>query len=225
MSRNFARNVGVELDTIGVEQLMAAIRGANVEPISMRSRLREFLKRDFPEGARAGQGKRASYGIGELHEVAIALELADLGLSSPKSISLVQQNKWVLRRVCTDAFDALRTAGGDLEARARRLRSDRQPYQLLVAPTGVTHDKGAYVAFGSDGSMPLGSPLRHSRLTVDVLTLVADIGDALAGDGFRYRQAEIDQAYVDWAIDAHGEDQVGEWTKGELLARDLRIAR
>ena len=81
------------------------------------------------------------------------------------------------------------------------------------------------MGFGSIGqSTAVGTPLRHSRITVDVMTLVADISAALTGDSFRYKQSEVDQAYVDWAVEVHG-DAVGEWTKGEMLARDQRVAR
>ena len=215
-----------DLDSADLERLMVRIRGA--EPAAgplIRGRLREFQKRFFPKAANAGRGNRATYDMRETLRVALAFELIDLDLSSPRCIVIVQNNGRAFDRLCLAAWQAVRmvdagaTQPGEVDAERRRLTA-------RVALSAATHEIGAFTLFAtSDGAAPPGWPGRRSRITIDVLAVVTDMVSALEGEAFRFLPREVDEAFVVMGEKVYGTRSPSGWRMPVAKPNDDRILR
>ena len=53
------------------------------------NRLKNYQKAGFPEGINTGRGRAASYGVGHLLQLAVALELNQLGLTPERAVAAI----------------------------------------------------------------------------------------------------------------------------------------
>ena len=219
-------NAPFELDSGDLEILMAGLRAPEGQPAAMRSRLREFQKRSFPKFANAGRGKRATYTIREVLQVALAFELVDVDLSSPRCINIVEQNRRTLDQVFIAAWASLRKVDEGAADRAT-LVEERRRLTAYVVLSAATHDGGAFVTFGGppDNPPPKGWPGRRSRISIDLVALVADIVAALEGGKFRYLPTELDEAFLLFGKAVFRSDDPAKWVRGPLVPHDDRVLR
>jgi hypothetical protein len=58
--------------------------------VAFRARLKHFQRLKFPEGVNVGKGRASKYGAGQLITLALALELAELGLTPERIVGLIR---------------------------------------------------------------------------------------------------------------------------------------
>lgn len=210
-----------DFDTADLERLMAAMRGPDTASTTMRARLREFQKRSFPKFANAGRGKRSVYSLREALQIAMAFELVDLDLSSPRCINIVEQNRRALDHVFLAAWSAIRRTEDDLAAAAEA----GARLTIHVALSAATHDRGSFVTFGpvERNGPPTAWPGRRSRMTIDAVTLVADFVTALEGETFRFLPREVDEAFRSMGAETYGDAEAAGWRLPTIAPHDDRV--
>lgn len=215
-----------ELDSADVEQLMAKLRAPTGTALAMRSRLREFQKRLFPKAASVGRGKRITYDIRETLQIALAFELVDIDLSSPRCINIVEQNRRTLDRLFVGAWKVMRRVDGE-ELKRPELEVERRRLSMHVALSATTCDRGAYAAFGdlAEHARPAGWPGRRSHISIDVTALVAEVVSVLEHETFRFLPSEIDAAFVKLGSATFGKGGPETWTVGKLEPHDDLVPR
>lgn len=89
--------------------MLAAIHQiAEDKRVAFRARLKHFQRLGVPSGVNTGTGKRAAYGLDQLLQLSLAMQMLELGLS-PERITVLLQN-WIRQRdfifeVASDARD------------------------------------------------------------------------------------------------------------------------
>ncbi|QXQ07300.1 hypothetical protein KX816_04515 [Sphingosinicellaceae bacterium] len=211
------------LDFADLELLMALLRSPHGKPAAMRPRLREFQKRFFPKVANTGRGRRATYTLREALHVAVAFELVDMDLSSPRCINVVEQNRRRLDPLFVAAWATVRgLEEGRLDEEALSRRRARLTFHVALSAT--THGGGVYSAFGGppEDPWPADWPGRRSRISIDMVALVADVLAALEGESFRFLRREVDGEFLALGHEMFGPKPVEEWQPGRIDPYDDR---
>lgn len=76
----------------------AVLAGLNEVPSAQRTafqaRLKNFHRLGFPKGIGSGRGRAAVYGVGELVQMGLAIELTQLGLTPERAIAVLQSDEY-----------------------------------------------------------------------------------------------------------------------------------
>jgi hypothetical protein len=77
-----------------VARLLALIHDIDPEErgVAFRGRLQHFQRLKYPPGVNTGRGKPAAYSAGQVTQLAIALELTQLGISPERAVTILNNN-------------------------------------------------------------------------------------------------------------------------------------
>lgn len=83
----------MQLTFAQVEHVLSQCQNIREERRSaFANRLKNYQKAEFPAGINTGRGRAASYGVGHLWQLAVALELNQLGLAPERAIAVIRAN-------------------------------------------------------------------------------------------------------------------------------------
>jgi hypothetical protein len=145
-----------------------------------QARLRNFQRlraRPIPLGVNAGRGKTVLYTPGQVVEVALALELTQLGLLPERVEDVFRFNRFPIFMAVQRAVAQLQEKGG--------FRPDRER-----ADENMTINTGPWWATGNEEDDPLSWFLFFDASTLNSLTKYADDEDA-ASASFFYGDARV----------------------------------
>jgi hypothetical protein len=96
----------------GLEALLADLHEiASDKRMAFQGRLKNLLKIGMLQAARKGRGKAATYGAGDLVEMALALELIQIGLPPERAWQLLLENRQHMFASTQRSVEALRENG------------------------------------------------------------------------------------------------------------------
>lgn len=104
-----------------------------------QARLRNFQKLGLPEDVGGGRGKTVYYGVGHAVELALAVELTQLGLVPERVISVFRQNKFPIFMAVRMAAQAIIEKGGFLPDSERSRSGENMPTN--TGHWWVSHDE------------------------------------------------------------------------------------
>jgi hypothetical protein len=85
--------VAIELGFSDVESVLARLnRVAEAKRVAFRARLKHFQRLGFPEGVNTGTGKRAIYGVRQLFQLVLAMELTQTGMAPQRVVRTINGN-------------------------------------------------------------------------------------------------------------------------------------
>lgn len=81
--------------------------------LAFSARLKHFQRLGFPEGINTGRGRAATYHIGHLIHLAIALELAQLGVTPERAVDYVSDNRAEVAAIAAKAAHSVFSDSGE----------------------------------------------------------------------------------------------------------------
>jgi hypothetical protein len=94
----------VQLSFAQVEEVLSSCHKIREDRRSaFANRLKNYQKAEFPHGINTGRGRAASYNVGHLWQLAVALELNQIGLNPEQAITLIRSNMLQTLRAATAA--------------------------------------------------------------------------------------------------------------------------
>ncbi len=91
-----------------LEGLLAEINDIpNAGRTAFQARLKNYHRLGFPEGIGAGRGRAVVYGVGELIQMAVILEMTQLGLTPERAIKVYQNDEYPVLMAVHMAAQAL----------------------------------------------------------------------------------------------------------------------
>ncbi|WP_156457695.1 hypothetical protein [Altererythrobacter sp. Root672] len=199
----------MDLGSRDVEELLAARHGIYAERrVAFRGRLEHLRKLGCPVGVQTGKGKPAVFGWSHLIELAVALDLVNLGLTPDHAATVITNHHVFIRTV----FSALGTDGLKSSELLEAAQCEKWPFEktffLFVdvgSLTGLRKDgsKQAPVIAAYDAAelvqtlriAPAGS---HAHVLLDLGTIVANL-IYLVSDGSKDDIASVAAQYARWS--------------------------
>lgn len=102
-----------------------------------QARLRNFQRLGIPAAVSSGRGKTVHYGAGQVFQMALALELAQLGLLPERVVQVFQLNKFPIAQAVAMAARAIMEKGGFLPDKERA----DENMTIATGTHWVTHDE------------------------------------------------------------------------------------
>jgi hypothetical protein len=97
-----------ELSSDRVAETLALLHEIGADKrVAFRARLKHFQRLGFPEGVNVGKGKSAKYGAGHVITLALALELAELGLTPERIVTLIRGDYFPVFAAVKGSTDAI----------------------------------------------------------------------------------------------------------------------
>lgn len=85
--------MAIALSYADVENVLAGLhRIADDKRVAFRARLKHLQRLGFPEGVNTGTGKRVSYTLSMLFQLALAMELTQVGLAPKRIVKIINLN-------------------------------------------------------------------------------------------------------------------------------------
>lgn len=137
----------MELGSRDVEDLLGTRLGLDPERrIAFRGRLDHLRKLGCPRGVKTGKGRAAVFGWTQVVELAVALDLINLGMTPENAAAVIEAHNESL------GIAALRLTQliGSGKAMARAVKEEKWPISKTVF---LLIDVGALSAFKKDGSL------------------------------------------------------------------------
>ena len=159
-----------------------------------QARLRNFQRLGFPKGMSAGRGKTVHYSPGHVAELALVLELTQLGLLPERVVQVFNANRFPISQAVRIATNELVAKGGFRPWREREMEN-----------TTLYH--GAMMREGTEETDPLSMFLYFDPTALASLTDIPEKYEDQASASFFYGGAGIVR------------ENIVKWTAGPFIRR------
>lgn len=167
---------------------------ASAKRTQFQARLRNFQRLGIPQGVASGRGKTAYYGPGQVVEMALALELTQLGLLPERVVAVFNLNKFPISQAVSMASRAILEKGGF-----------RPGHERLDENLTIYH--GALMREGTEDTDPLSMFLYFDPTALASLTDIPERYEDQASATFFYGGAGIVR------------ENIVKWTAGPYIRR------